>query len=385
MSSFPYFSPDEYDSRLLAVRKSMTDQHLDACLVSVPENIYYLSGINHWGFFAYHMLIVTLEGEMVLIARAMEQMTMDVQLTNARFVGFEDLDDPAQTTVKVLKEMGLDQSRLGIEKNSLYLQMATVEGIQKGLPRVEWLDASDLISRHRVSLSATEIQYTRQAASISDAMMKAAIETAAAGVSEKEVAAEVHRAMILAGGEYPAFGPFIRSTPTLGWEHGTWTDRTLESGDKLFVELSASAGRYHTPMGRLIFVEKMPPGTEEIAQVCMAAFENVTRAIRPGVTAHEVYQAWQDRVDAAGLAHYRRHHCGYMVGSAFPPAWSGGGVPRGLRRNSNLTIRSGMVFHLMSWLMHTGRAGDYFVSDPALVTEDGCEVLTTVPQTVHVV
>ena len=74
-----------------------------------------------------------------------------------------------------------------------------------------------------------------------------------------------------------------------------------------------------------------------------------------------------------------------MVGSAFPPAWSGGGVPRGLRRNSNLTLRSGMVFHLMSWLMHTGREGDYFVSDAALVTDDGCEVLTTVQQNVHIV
>jgi Xaa-Pro dipeptidase len=385
MSPFPFFSPEEYDARLLAVRKSMVDQHLDACLVSVPENIYYLAGINHWGFFAYHMLIVTGAGEMVLIARAMEQMTMDVQLTNARFVGFEDLDDPAQTTTAVLKELGLEQARMGIEKNSLYLPMAIVEGIRKGLPLVEWMDASDLISQQRVSLSAAEIQYTRQAASVSDAMMKAAIATAAAGVSEKEVAAEVHRAMIVAGGEYPAFGPFIRSTPTLGFEHGTWTERTLEPGDKLFVELSGSAGRYHAPMGRLLFVDKMPPGTEEIAQVCLAAFENVTRAIRPGVAAHQVYQAWQDRVDAAGLAHYRRHHCGYMVGSAFPPAWSGGGVPRGLRRNSDLILRSGMVFHLMSWLMHTGRAGDYFVSDAALVTDDGCEVLTTVPQSVHVV
>ena len=129
----------------------------------------------------------------------------------------------------------------------------------------------------------------------------------------------------------------------------------------------------------------LPPGTEEIEQVCIEAFEKVTEKIRPGVPAHKVYQAWQDRVDAAGLAHYRRHHCGYMVGSAFPPAWCGGGVPRGLRHNSNLRLRAGMVFHLMSWLMDTGREGNYFVSDPALVTEDGCEVLTKISQQVHVV
>jgi Xaa-Pro dipeptidase len=385
MSQFPFFKKDEYDSRLGAVRKSMANRNLDACLVSVPENIYYLAGVNHWGFFAYHMLIVTLENEMILIARTMEQITMDLQLTNARFVGFGDLDDPSQTTIEVLKQEGLERGKLGIEKNSLYLPLAIAERIQEGLPNIEWDDASDLIFQHRVSLLSSEISYTRKAAAITDAMMRAAIDTAAAGVAEKEIAAEIHHAMILAGGEYPAFGPFIRSTPTLGLEHGTWTDRVLEVGDSLFVELSGCAGRYHAPMGRLIFIGKLPPGTEEIEQVCLEAFENVTKAICPGVSAHEVYQAWQDRVDAAGLAHYRRHHCGYMVGSAFPPAWSGGGVPRGLRHNSDLELRNGMVFHLMSWLMGTGRDGNYFVSDTALVTEDGCEVLTSIPQHAQVV
>ncbi len=36
-----------------------------------------------------------------------------------------------------------------------------------------------------------------------------------------------------------------------------------------------------------------------------------------------------------------------------------------------------MVFHLLSWLLGCGR-GDYFVSDTAIVTERGCELLTSV-------
>lgn len=385
MSQFPFFTQAEYDARLQAVRKIMRAENLDGCLVSVPENIYYLSGINHWGFFACHMLIVTLENEMVLTARAMEQMTMDLQLTNARFVGYGDLDDPAETTVKILRNEGLDRGRLGIEKNSLYLPLNIVEGIQAKLPDVDWVDASDMIFQQRAALSTSEIEYTRKAAAITDIMMRTAIETAAAGVTEKVVAAEVHREMILAGGDFPAFGPFIRSTPTLGLEHGTWTDRTLQVGDALFIELSGCAARYHAPMGRLIFVGNLPDGTDEMAQVSVDAFDNVTKTIRPGVRATDVYQSWQDRVDAAGLSHYRRHHCGYMVGCYFPPAWSGGGVPRGLRHNSNLELRAGMVFHLLSWLMHTGQAGNYFISDSVLVTADGCEKLTSLSQSVHVV
>jgi Xaa-Pro dipeptidase len=61
----------------------------------------------------------------------------------------------------------------------------------------------------------------------------------------------------------------------------------------------------------------------------------------------------------------------------------------GLRHDGDLRLQAGMTFHLMSWLMGAGQAvarnGDYFVSDTVLVTEQGCERLTTVSQAPHVV
>ena len=102
-------------------------------------------------------------------------------------------------------------------------------------------------------------------------------------------------------------------------------------------------------------------------------------ALRPGALAREVYAAWQRVVDRAGLAHYRRHHCGYLVGIGFPPSWTGGNRVTGLRHDSDLVIRTGMTFHILSWLMGTG-AGDYFVSDTVLLGDAGPEVLTTAPR-----
>jgi Xaa-Pro dipeptidase len=71
------------------------------------------------------------------------------------------------------------------------------------------------------------------------------------------------------------------------------------------------------------------------------------------------------------------------VGIGYPPSWSGSGVPVGLRRSSDLELQPGMVFHLMSWLLRTGK-GDSFLSDTAVVTEDGCEVLTKVSRELYV-
>src|SRR3546814_8987656 len=63
----------EHDTRIAAVRALMLERRLDVALVSAPENIFYLTGLGHWGYFAPHMLIVPLQGEVVLVTRAMER------------------------------------------------------------------------------------------------------------------------------------------------------------------------------------------------------------------------------------------------------------------------------------------------------------------------
>jgi Xaa-Pro dipeptidase len=48
-----------------------------------------------------------------------------------------------------------------------------------------------------------------------------------------------------------------------------------------------------------------------------------------------------------------------------------------------MKLEAGMVFHLMSWLLRTGR-GDSFLSDTIVVTGNGCEFLTGVAREVTV-
>jgi len=384
-SELPPFPDEEYAARLRAVRARMTELELDALVVTTPENIYYLCGLDHQGFFACHMLIVPRqETQLHLIARRMERITIEKQCPQVRFVGYTDSADPASCARAVLEEQGLGGASLGIEKASLYFPPRICEAVLAALPHARWTDTSGLVTDLRLVKSTLELDYTRAAASVTDAMMQAAIEVARPGVNEREVAAEVHRAMIMAGGDFPGFVPFIRPTPRLGQEHTTWRDRVLRKGEGLFLEMAGCVKRYHAPMGRFVYLGEPPPGTPAIEEVCIEAFDRVVSTIRAGVTAAEVYAAWQERVDRAGLSHYRRHHCGYLVGLGFPPTWTGGSSVVGLRDDSDLVLQPGMVFHLLSWLMGTGR-GDYFVSNTAVLTEAGCEVLTTTTPYLQVV
>ena len=46
------FPKDELDQRIAKVRNALAANNLDGIVIAVPENIYYLTGLDHWGFFA---------------------------------------------------------------------------------------------------------------------------------------------------------------------------------------------------------------------------------------------------------------------------------------------------------------------------------------------
>ena len=369
------FPREELDARLAAVRARLAAEHLDGIVISVPENIYYLTGLDHWGFFACHLLIVARDGEMVLTCRAMEGITIGNQVRNAVFLGHSDTEDVADYAVRAMRQVGLRDGRVGMEMQSLFLTPRIADTIREKAPRVSWREASGLVDALRLVKSPLEMDYTRRAARAADAGTLAAIEAIRDGASDYEVAAECHRAMILAGSEYPGFGPFVRPTLRLGEEHTTWRGDIFHDGDAVFLELAGAYRKYQAPMGRLVYVGHAPQGAEASAKLAIDGMEAICAAIRPGARAGDAYRAWHEVAAAAGLADYHRHHCGYLVSIGFPPSWTGGSKVIGLAPGSELELKVGMTFHAHSWFTNTDVV-DYFISNTVLLGENGAEVLT---------
>lgn len=376
-SAIPRIGAAEYGQRLAALRHEMAARGLDVALLSQPENIFYLTGLDHWGYFAPHLLIVPAEGEITLVTRAMERVTIENQVHGARFAGHSDSETAADAAARILQDIG-PRRRAGLESWSSGLPHGLARQLADALPGTAWIDMTGAVDALRRRKSPAEQDCMRQAARISDAAAAAAIDAIRDGAREADIAAECQRAMTAAGGTYPGFGPFIRPATRLGEEHTSWGGGVVRNGEAVFLELSGCSRRYHAPLGRLIFLGSAPAGAREMEAVCRRAFDAVLGALVPGRRARDVYAAWQGVVDDAGLSHYRRHHCGYIVGIGVPPSWTGGNTVTGLRHDSDLTLEEGMSFHVLSWLMGTGR-GDYFVSNTVLLGASGPEVLTLTP------
>ncbi len=366
------FSAEELAGRLGRVRAEMAQRGLDAAVIAAPENVFYLTGLDHWGYFAPHLLVVPREGEPVLVTRAMERVAIERQVRSAAFAGHTDSETAADVAARVLAERGL--ARIGLEAWTSGMSHGLASRLQTLVP-ADWRDVSGMVDRLRLVKSGEEQVLLRRAAAVSRAGVKAALAAIHDEAREAEVAAACVSAMIRAGGHPPGFGPFIRPAARIGEEHTTWGDGRFRAGEPVFLELSGCVSRYHAPLGRLVRIGAAAPEDAAMAETAAVAFEAVVAALRPGARGREVYAAWQATVDAAGLGHYRRHHCGYAVGVGVPPSWTGGNTVTGLRHDSDLVIETGMSFHVLSWLMGTGR-GDAFVSDTVLVGAAGPEVLT---------
>lgn len=371
------FSPEEYAARVAAVRVVMAERDLDALLLVSPENIYYLVGLSHQGYFAFTLLILYRDGPPVLVTRSMEQVTVAAQAPDCEHVGFHDDDLPSDTVVRALRSAGVDRGRIAMERDTMFFPPSAWEGIRDGLGAADLQDGSAVVDDIRLVKSPQELACIRQAAALSDRAVRAGMTAAGVGVDIREVAAEVTRSLVLGGSEHPGFVPLVRPATFLLHEHDTWRSHLLVPGDGLFMELSGCVRRYHGPLTRLVHVGHVPPGAERATQVALAAFDAVVAALRPGMLAGQVYAEWQAVVDdALGHDRYRRHHCGYSVGIGFPPSWVGGSQVIGLRPRSRVEIREGMVFHVLSWVIGQLPA-DHTVSDTVVVTPDGGERITS--------
>jgi Xaa-Pro dipeptidase len=371
---------EEHQARVASVRADMDAAGLAAICVTGPEDIYYLTGLNHQGHFAFTMLMLPLTGVPVIVARQMEATTLSVQVPWCRHHPFRDHEDPAAAAAAAIDALlpAPAAARIGVDKAGMRLPIGIWEQLTARLSHATWQDTSELIARHRAVKSDAEIACVLQAAAISSAAMLAGVHAVRVGVNARDIATAVYRTMIGEGSDYPAMAPFIRFRDALLQEHVTWPDRTVVSGDGVFFELSASVWRYHAPLTRMAYVGEPPDGTEAAGRIAADALDAVTAALVPGARSCDVYTAWQDVVNA-GLGHdrYRRHHCGYQVGIGFPPSWVGGSAVVGLRPDSTWQMQAGMTFHVLSWLLDQVPA-DYVLSDTVLVTPEGGQLLTTV-------
>ena len=102
------FELAEYRRRLAALRERMAERGIDVALISIPENIYYLTGYTTLGYYMYQTLLVPMEGEPLLLTYREERINIERLSWLERFVNYGVGEDPIEVTARTVREVASD-------------------------------------------------------------------------------------------------------------------------------------------------------------------------------------------------------------------------------------------------------------------------------------
>ncbi len=339
-----HFSEDEFARRIVATRRSLVAEGLDALLMFRQESMYYLSGYDTFGYVFFQCLVLTADGRQVLLTRAPDrrQAALTSRIADIRVWMDAPDADPALELRAILDELGLRGSRLGVEYEAYGLTARNGKRLEAALDGFAALvDASLLVTRLRVVKSDAEIAYLRKAAVLADEALEAALPLAVGGGDEAQILAAMQSAVVRGGGDDPANEFIIGSGPQALLCRYYTGRRTLDAEDQLTLEWAGAYRHYHAAMMRTLPIGGVPARQREMYEVAREALLAVEDALRPGQRVGDAFDAHARVVDAAGMSEARLNACGYSMGAVFAPNWMDWPM---LYHGNPVEIRPGMVF-----------------------------------------
>jgi len=264
----------------------------------------------------------------------------------------------------------LVDKRLGMEYRSM--RLLELRQIEKEAPGSSFEEADPFLAQLRMAKDTEEIATIREAIRISEEALQATLDQVRSGQTEMEVQNLLHIELLHKGAHGMGFDPLILSGPRAALPHATAADRILQSGDCLIIDFGGKIGGYTADITRTVAIGTDNPEWKEIYEVVKEANTAARRLARPDVKAEDVDRAARSVIEKAGYGEYFTHRTGHGLGlDVHEPPYIVAG--------DKTPLQPGMTFTIEPGIYIPGKYG-VRIEDDVLITEDGCETLSTFPR-----
>lgn len=238
----------------------MGEHSMDAIILVKPANMYYLVGDGR--LCAYAMM--TRDGVIGMGVPQTDIADVSALADVDHVVGFDDEVGMIHSIAHYFKQFGIQEGTVGVEYAFLPKpRMGMLIHPHAKPEAVEPVDCTPLMSQLRLVKDAGEIERLQAAARVADAGMQRAIETLRPGMTESQVAGEAEYAMRQAGAEN-FYRTYVASGPRTNVAHGTPTDRKLQRGDLVMIDVHPVVNGYASDLGRTVCLGQ-PTAEQETA------------------------------------------------------------------------------------------------------------------------
>lgn len=347
-----------YSRRRSALLDALDALGVEGLLVTAPANVRYLSGFtgsNGW------LLLTPSSAIFITDPRYAEQASIEVEEAERR-VSSTGL---AATLTEVVELLGV--AELGLEAAHVTLSLRhELEAITD----VDWIALEDVVEGIRRRKSSEEIDAILTALTLTERVMQEVAATITPGQTEVEVAAALEHACRCAGATHMAFDTIVAAGERSALPHGVASDRVIAATEPVMIDMGCVVEGYCSDITRMVWVGGAPDDAwwrlHELVDTARAA---ALAAIRPGKPAREVDAAAREIIAAAGHGEGFSHGTGHGVGLQIHEAPA-------LSARSEDVLEPGNVVTVEPAVYLPGRWG-IRIEDLVVVTEDGCERLTT--------
>lgn len=350
------------------VRLWMREQGLDAFLISQPQNRTYLSGWAEDEILAGPALIGP--EHLFLLTNPLYE-----EVAKREAAEWQVIVPPPRGYAQVVASLAKEYGWKTVGFEAPVVSYASYEQYQQAGADIFTLKpCDDHVEKLRQIKRPDEIELLRRAVAITDETFASICAWIEPGMTEKEVAWEVSRKMLELGADGPSFSTIVASGPHGSMPHAMPSDRRIQRGELITIDMGARYKGYCADMTRTICLgEPAEPRMREVYGAVLRAMKTCEQKLYPGMSGHDADALARDALTEANLADYYIHMTGHGVGlqiheNPLLAHWAAEDII--LPVGCVVTVEPGV--YIPGW---TGTR----VEDCVLVKEHGVEVLTQSP------
>jgi Xaa-Pro aminopeptidase len=295
--------PDMHAARRARAQARIATLDADAALVTRLPNVRYLTGLAS----SNAALLVPASGECLLAtdsrySLAAQQTCPDVELLTERFLV------PALGRVMVAR----GYRRVLFEAHEM--TVACHQQLRTEATGVALAPFGQIIEELRTVKDDAELSLLATACQISCRAFEELLPRIRPGLTERQLATAIERAMVDLGADGLAFDTIVASGPNGAIPHHSPGERLLERGDLVTIDFGARCGGYHADMTRTVSLGEPAQWQRDTYELVASAQQAGIAAATPGAGLVDVDAAARDLIGEAGHGEHFQHGLGHGVG-----------------------------------------------------------------------
>ena len=356
----------------------MRQQGIDAYLILTHDDYVYFFGEDRY----QPRAIIPGEGVPIVVTFTGEEAEVRASLGVEDVRVFGSVGQQIKDVVQVMRQMRGTQQKLTIGVQMWFSTPAFLLNLfQKANPHVTVVDIAPVMDELRMVKDAAEVALMQRAADIAAIGMETAVRTLEPGVTENDVAAEVEYAMRKAGGHGVATPVFVNSGIRSGWLHGTATDKPIESGDLVVLDLVPRYKGYCANLCRAFVIGAPTAKQQELFDTYKRAQAAGITALKPGARMRDIDAAAKQVFEEAGYGAFYVAGISHSIGLGFEET----PAPTIHPGDSGMQIREGMTVTVGHPVLSVPGIGGVRLEDTFHIASGEAKPLTNFPTAFRIV